>query len=83
MSLEIRDTRPALITESALLGRIDELRRFRHLFRNLYKTKLHPGKLKIVDEAAAGIDEAFLPMHRAFTSWLEELAAHMGESPLN
>lgn len=50
MRIEIPDIRPALIADGSLAERIDELRRFRHLFRNLYKTRLHHGKLRIVDD---------------------------------
>ena len=51
-----------------------ELRRFRHLFRNLYKTRLKAQKLRIVHEAAMGIADDFFPMHRAFIAWLRTLA---------
>jgi hypothetical protein len=71
MTFEIPDVRPALITDRALAERIDELRRFRHVFRNLYKTKLTANKLKIVYEAAQGIDREFMAGHRAFLGWLE------------
>jgi hypothetical protein len=70
-SIEIPGVRPALIGDRGLSERIDELRRFRHLFRNLYKTRLNAGKLKIVNEAAAGIDTGFLAAHSAFVKWLE------------
>jgi hypothetical protein len=50
---------------------IDELRRYRHIFRNLYKTRPNAGKLKIVNDAAAGIDTGFLAVHSAFVKWLE------------
>lgn len=74
MTLDIPDIRPALITDRAVAERIDELRRFRHLYRNLYKTRLKAVKLRIVHEAAEGIVEDFLPMHRGFCSWLAALA---------
>ena len=74
MTLEIPGTRAALITDPELAERIDELRRFRHFFRNLYKASLSAAKIKIVYEAARGISEAFFPMHRAFCSWLVSVA---------
>ncbi|MGA2545256.1 MAG: hypothetical protein ABSF43_01810 [Rectinemataceae bacterium] len=74
MTLEIPEVRPAVITEKDLAERVDELRRFRHLFRNLYKTRLNAQKLKIVHEAALGIVEAFLPMHEEFCAWLASVA---------
>jgi hypothetical protein len=74
MSYDIPSVRPALLTDPDLIERIDELRRFRHLFRNLYKTKLKANKLKIVDEAASEIGSQFIPMHDRFILWLENLA---------
>jgi hypothetical protein len=74
MALEIPGTRAALITDPAIAERIDELRRFRHFFRNLYKARLSAAKLRIVCEAANGIAEAFRPMHKAFGSWLASVA---------
>jgi hypothetical protein len=74
MILEIPDIRPALLTDPDVVENIDELRRFRHLFRNLYKTRLKAPKLRIVYEAAKHIADDFLPMHRAFLSWLKSLA---------
>jgi hypothetical protein len=74
MTLEIPDLRPALLTDSALVERIDELRRFRHLFRNLYRARLQAAKLRIVYDAARSSAEDFLPMHRAFCAWLAAMA---------
>jgi hypothetical protein len=74
MTLELPGIRPALISEPAVAERIDELRRFRHVFRNLYKTRIKAAKLRIVNDSADGLDEAFLPMHDGFMNWLETLA---------
>jgi len=74
MTLEIPGIRPALISSRSFVERVDELRRFRHLFRNLYKSRLHPGKLRIVLDMARSIDADFEPMHRAFVLWLDEVA---------
>jgi hypothetical protein len=78
MALSIPTVRPALLDSQDLVDRIDELRRFRHVFRNLYKSRLHPGKLRIVNEAAEGIEEDFLAAHTRFVTWLTELAEEMG-----
>lgn len=78
MTLEIPAVRPSLVTDRGTAERIDELRRFRHLFRNLYKTRLNAAKLRIVDDAARGIYEEFLPMHQAFVQWLRTLADELG-----
>jgi len=77
MALEIPGVRPALIADRDALERLDELRRFRHVFRNLYKTRLHPGKVRIVVDAARGLDAGFKVMHEAFVAWLRELAAEL------
>jgi hypothetical protein len=77
MTLEIPEVRPALLFEAGLIERIDELRRFRHLFRNLYKTRLRADKLGIVNQAARNIDTDFLEPHRSFIAWLNDVSAAM------
>lgn len=77
MRLEIPGIRPALICDAALAERIDELRRFRHLFRNLYKTRLHYAKLRIVDDCARDFDVDFSSAHTRFLSWLRQLAVNI------
>lgn len=74
MTFEVSGVRPALVVDPAIVEQIDELRRFRHLFRNLYKTRLIAGKLRIVNDAAEGLDTAFLKVHRDFRKWLVSLA---------
>ena len=44
MQLEIRGIRPALLSEETASD-LDELRRFRHLFRHAYATDLDPTKV--------------------------------------
>ena len=58
MQLDIRGVRPALLSEATARG-LDELRRFRHLFRHAYGTD--PDAVKVGDLAAgvAGIRDAF------------------------
>ena len=41
MLLDIEGVRPALLNRG-LAGRIDELRSFRHIFRNIYQSELDP-----------------------------------------
>jgi len=41
MMLDIEGVRPALLNRG-LAGRIDELRSFRHIFRNIYQSELDP-----------------------------------------
>lgn len=79
MSFDIPDVRPALLTDPEIVERLDELMRFRHLFRNLYKTRLKGKKLQIVFESAEGLDKIFIPMHEDFISWLKKLTAKLDE----
>lgn len=72
MTLEIQEVRPALFGID-FAGRIEELMRFRHLFRNLYKTPLVPHKVLYANGYAEGIYDAFLPFHRRFDEFLLEM----------
>ena len=78
MRLEIPGIRPALLTDDRLAEKIDELRRFRHVFRNLYKTRLSAARLRVINEAAERCYEDFAPMHDDFGRWLDELGRSLG-----
>ncbi len=69
--------RPAVIT-AELQEPLDELRRFRHLFRNLYKSELKPARVKEVSALADSVVGRFTPCHRNFVSWIDELIAAEG-----
>ena len=58
MRLEIRGIRPALLCE-ATASDLDELRRFRHLFRHAYATDLDPTKAARLAAKVPGIRGAF------------------------
>ena len=58
MRLEIRGIRPALLCE-ATASDLDELRRFRHLFRHAYAMDLDPTKVAKLAAKALGIRGAF------------------------
>ena len=58
MQLEIRGIRPALLSEETASD-LDELRRFRHLFRHAYATDLDPTKVAKLAAKAPGIRRAF------------------------
>ena len=58
MQLEIRGIRPALLSEATASG-LDELRRFRHLFRHAYATDLDPTKVAELVAKVPGIRSAF------------------------
>ena len=74
MGIEIPGLRPAVISAD-LQEPLDELRRFRYLFRNLYKSELKPARVHEVSAFADSVEERFAPCHRAFVSWLDELIA--------
>ena len=74
MKIEIPGLRPAVIT-SDLEEPLDELRRFRHVFRNVYKSALKPSRVNEVSEIAASIEEDLSERHQHFVSWLDELIA--------
>jgi hypothetical protein len=74
MTLEIPGLRPALF-DTAFATRIDELRRFRHAFRNLYQAELDPGRVRALAGALSGLVGDFFPFHDRFVSALEGLAA--------
>ena len=59
MQLDIRGVRPALLSEATARG-LDELRRFRHLFRHAYGTELDSARVADLAASAAGIRNAFV-----------------------
>ncbi len=58
MQLDIRGVRPALLSEATARD-LDELRRFRHLFRHSYGTELDSARVGDLAARAAGIRDAF------------------------
>ena len=58
MQLEIEGIRPALLSAETASD-LDELRRFRHLFRHAYTADLDPGKVADVAVKAVGIQRDF------------------------
>jgi len=78
MTLTIGTLRPALLTQDAYLL-VDELRSFRHLFRNLYARPLDPDRTKLVQGKVAPAVRAFTDAHRTFTGKLEEISAALDE----
>lgn len=80
MTLDIRGVRPALF-DLDFFNRISELMRFRHLFRNLYKTPLIPQKVLFANHYAEKIFEEFLPFHKEFDLFLLELKKELETGP--
>lgn len=72
MKIDVPGLRPAVIT-AELEEPLDELRRFRHLFRNLYKSQLKPARVQEVSELAGSVVEQLAACHARFAGWLDEL----------
>ncbi len=73
MTLTVGDLRPAFIDDETLLL-LDELRSFRHVFRNLYARPLDPERVGFVQAKVKPAFEAFLEAHAAYKSKLEAIA---------
>ncbi len=77
MTLEIPGLRPALF-DRAFARRIDELRRFRHAFRNLYQTELDPDRVRILNETLPRLVVDFSSFHDRFQAALDFLVRELG-----
>lgn len=76
MTLDIDGVRPALFGLDFSL-RVEELLKFRHVFRNIYKSPLLPAKVDFADQAARNLAQDFLPYHERFLSFLQGLVAEL------
>ncbi len=72
MTLDIEGIRPALFTIDFSI-KIGELMRFRHLFRNLYKTPLIPQKVLFANRYTEDIVDEFTTFHEQFDRFLKNL----------
>ena len=73
MTLRVPGIRQAVV-DRTLAERLRELMRFRHLFRNLYKSQLLPDKVTSANGYAEGIAAAFTEHHQRFDTFLAALA---------
>lgn len=73
MTLDRPGIRPAILRE-ALADRLDELLRFRHLFRNVYVLVLDAVRVSEVVNSALRLHEDLEVALRAFQSFLAEVA---------
>ncbi len=71
MTIEIEGLRPRLL-DRALAQHIHELRAFRHVFRNIYGTRLDPQRIRIVQDRVPSTLSAF---HAAHDRFITELRA--------
>jgi len=72
MTLHIEGVRPALI-DMAMRERIEELLKFRHVFRNIYKSPLVSAKVEFANQAAQHLTDDFKEPHLRFLGFLQEL----------
>ncbi len=73
MTLEIGDLRPALFDETTFLP-VDELRSFRHLFRNLYARFLDPERTRLVQLRVGPAVSAFVRSHEVYVRTMRDIA---------
>ena len=74
MTIAIDTLRPALFDQKTYLL-VDELRSFRHLFRNLYARPLDPERTRLVQGKVAPAVQAFCNAHRQFSRRLDVIVA--------
>lgn len=73
MRLDLSPIRPAVIDAGAY-ERLDELRRYRHLFRSAYTLRIDPQRLEIVLQKAQELRELFPPQIEQFIQFLQTLS---------
>jgi hypothetical protein len=72
MLLDLSPVRPAVIDEPAY-DKLDELLRFRHLFRSAYGAKLDPERLALVLRKARELRSLYRPRIEQFVAFVREL----------
>ncbi len=80
MKIAIPGIRPAVIS-AELAEPLDELRRFRHLFRNLYKSRLKKHRVAEISEIATMLSSHFGACHNSFVAWIDALLAAEESDP--
>jgi hypothetical protein len=76
MVLDIEGVRPALLNRE-LAGRIDELRSFRHIFRNIYQSELDPKRVELVQQPLGSTLSAFKKAHQEFIKKIKTIAEQL------
>ena len=72
MTLDIEGIRPHLISPAAF-DSLDELRRFRHLFRSAYRLRLDPERLALVRRKAQALEAVYRADMDRFLGFLDSL----------
>ena len=78
MSLDIAGVRPRLL-ERELAERLDDLRAFRHVFRNVYGKSLDPERVRLVQSRVEPVLDDFLSAHEAFVQKLRTILEALKE----
>ena len=73
MRLDVMPLRPAVIDDAAY-DALDELRRFRHLFRHSYSVRLDPLRLQLVMSKALTLKALYAGQLEQFIDFLQGLA---------
>lgn len=69
MALALPEVRPAVVS-AGLAGELDEFRRFRHVFRNVYGFVLDPERMRELESSLASVSDRFDAEIRAFAGWM-------------
>lgn len=72
MTLNVEGIRPRLLSEEAY-DCLDELRRFRHLFRSAYRLRLDAERLALVRKKARVLEQAYPADIKRFLAFLDTL----------
>jgi len=72
MTLDIEGIRPHLVGPATFDG-LDELRRFRHLFRGAYRLRLDPARLALVRSKARALESVYQADMECFLDFLDSL----------
>ncbi len=72
MALDAMPLRPKVIDDEAYES-LDELRRFRHLFRHAYSRRLHADRLNLVLQRALILKSIYKPQLETFLQFLQTL----------
>lgn len=72
MTLDIEGLRPRLLSDQAY-DALDELRRFRHLFRSAYRLRLDAERLALVQHKAQALEQMYRSDIERFLSFLDSL----------
>lgn len=72
MTLDIEDVRPRLLSDEVYQC-LDELRRFRHLFRSMYTSNLDVERLRLVVQKARTLEDLYRADVERFLTYLDEL----------